>query len=227
MFMLSEVRLPGIELAIIEVGLIFMFSYTLKKNDKDLLELNNILFYWAFFTFVTGIWETAFLIQYNTTCNTAQKLLEDKSHVWTTKYDLTYIAPWKFSNIFYAEYGAYADREYMLVKDDWSRVIEGSHAILCGIFAFLSIIFKIAEKKAHFYVSISVCMGAQLMNSVLYMINYFHQMKDPTNVNYITQYFPAGTFLEKRPFMYINIFWTIMPLYIILILLYIYKDDKS
>ena len=222
MFMLS-----GLELALIEVGLIFGVSYTLKQNDKDLSKLNAILFYWTFFTFFTGLWEAAFLIQYNTTCNTAKQLLETKSHVWTNKYDMSYILPWKFSNIFYAEYGAYADREYMQVKDNWSRVIEGSHAIMCGIFALLAIISKICEKDAHYFVSLSVCMGAQLMNSVLYMVNYFHQMKDPSNVNYITPYFPAGTFLEKRPFMYINIFWTIMPGYIILILLYIYKDGKS
>ena len=221
MFMLS-----GFELALIEVGLIFSVSFTLKQNNKELSQLNSILFYWTFFTFFTGLWETAFLIQYNTTCSTAQQLLETKSHVWTNNYNTSYILPWKFSNIFYAEYGAYADREYMQLKDNWSRVIEGSHAIMCGIFALMAILFKIFKKEAHYFVSLSVCMGAQLMNSVLYMVNYFHEMKDPSNVNYVTQYFPAGTFLEKRPFMYINIFWTLMPSYIILILLYIYKDGK-
>ena len=217
--------LSGIELAIIEIGLIFCSSFTLKQNNKDLSKLNSILFYWTFFTFCTGIWEAAFLIQYVNTCNTAEELLKTKEHVWTKTYDISYILPWKFSNIFYAEYGAYADREYMQVKDNWSRVIEGSHAILCGIFALFAILFKIKKKEPHYYVSISVCMGSQLMNSVLYMINYFHQMHDPSNVNYITPYFPAGTFLEKRPFMYINIFWTLLPSYIILILLYIYKED--
>lgn len=210
----------GIELALIELELIFVVSYTLKMNSKELSNLNTILYYWTFFTFFTGIWETSFLIQYNTTCNTAQQLLETKTHVWNNNYNVSYILPWKFSNVFYAEYGAYADREYMQIKDDWSRVIEGSHAIMCGIFALLSIIFKTTKKETHYLVSISVCMGSQLMNSVLYMINYFHEMKDPSNVNYITQYFPAGKYLEKRPFMYINIFWTIMPAYIIVILIY-------
>ena len=156
----------------------------------------------------------------------SKRIIINKKSVWTNKYDISYILPWNFSNIFYAEYGAYADREYMQITDNWSRLIEGSHAIMCGIFALLSIIFKIIGKEPHFYFSISVCMGAQLMNSVLYMINYFHQMYDPSNVNFITPYFPAGTFLEKRPFMYINILWTILPSYIILILLYIYKDVK-
>ena len=34
----------------------------------------------------------------------------------------------KLARIFYAEYGAWADREYMVSSDDWSRTIEGSHA---------------------------------------------------------------------------------------------------
>lgn len=212
--------LSGINLALIEVGLIFITSYTLKKNNKYLSQLNSVLFYWTCFTFFTGLWETAFLIQYNTTCDTAKQLLETKNHVWTNKYNASYIVPWKFSNIFYAEYGAYADREYMQKKDNWSRVIEGSHAIMCGIFALLSILFKLGEKESHYLVAISVCMGAQLMNSILYMINYFHQMRDPSNVNYITPYFPSGQFLEHRPFMYVNVFWTILPSYIILILIY-------
>jgi len=191
-----------------------------------LYKLNSILFYWTFFTFCkTNKKNSVFnSIQHNMLYS--KRIIINKKSVWTNKYDISYILPWNFSNIFYAEYGAYADREYMQITDNWSRIIEGSHAIMCGIFALLSIIFKIIGKEPHFYFSISVCMGAQLMNSVLYMINYFHQMYDPSNVNFITPYFPAGTFLEKRPFMYINILWTILPSYIILILLYIYKDVK-
>ena len=214
----------GIELALIEVCIIFIISYNLKKL-KYLSQLNPVLYYWTFFTVFTGIWESGFLIEYNNTCAKAHDLIESNTHVWTNIYRINNIIPWKFSSLFYAEYGAYADREYMLINDNWSRVIEGSHAILCGIFALIAIIYKALNIESHFFVSISICMGAQLMNSVLYMINYFHQMSDPTNINYVTNAFPAGKYLEKRPFMYINIFWTLMPIYCIINLLSIYNTS--
>jgi len=66
----------------------------------------------------------------------------------------------------------------------------------------------------------NIAMGAQLMNSILYMANYFNQIHESQNVNYNTKEFPTGTALSKRPFMYVNIFWTFMPLYTILKSLY-------
>ena len=58
-------------------------------------------------------------------------------------------------------------------------------------------------------------MGSQFMNSVLYMANYFIQIKDPNNINYNTPEFPCGPFLLKRPFMWVNLLWSIMPAYVI------------
>ena len=43
---------------------------------------------------------------------------------------------------FDSEYAAYSDRMYMTKNDDWSRVIEGSHLLMCGIFALLGLYFK-------------------------------------------------------------------------------------
>ena len=54
-------------------------------------------------------------------------------------------------------------------------------------------------------------MGNQLMNSVLYMGQYFIETGDVDSVNYNDDDFPAGFLLYKRAFMYVNIFWTIMP----------------
>ena len=62
----------------------------------------------------------------------------------------------------------------------------------------------------------SVAMGSQLMNSILYIGEYLIQINDIHSVNYNTYSFPTGFALSKRPFMYINIFWTIMPAYIII-----------
>ncbi len=79
----------------------------------------------------------------------------------------------------------------MLLLDDWSRIIEGSHALFCGIFALTAIILKMKNKHYKFYIAVAVSMGTQLMNSILYMANYFNQLycipnvssKDSFNIN--------------------------------------------
>ena len=58
-------------------------------------------------------------------------------------------------------------------------------------------------------------MASQLMNSILYMGEYFIQIKDKHSVNLNTPKFPCGFALIKRPFMYVNLFWTIMPCYVL------------
>ena len=65
----------------------------------------------------------------------------------------------------------------------------------------------------------SVAMGTQLMNSILYMGQYLIQTGDMSSPNYNTPEFPCGKVLIKRPFMYINLFWTAMPIYAIVRLL--------
>ena len=114
--------------------------------------------------------------------------------------------------IFYAEYGAYADREYMLLRSDWSRIIEGTHAYLCGIFAIGAMVAKKCRMDNEYLIMASVSMGTQLMNSILYMGNYFIQVHDKFSVNYDRANFPSGYLLSRRPFMYVNIFWTLMPI---------------
>ena len=67
-----------------------------------------------------------------------------------------------------------------------------------------------------YFISLGISMGSQLMNSILYMMNYFNQLAEPANVNYCSPSFPCDHALLARAFMYVNIFWTIMPLYAIL-----------
>ena len=135
-------------------------------------------------TILTLIWEVSFISSYSSVTNVANSLLRDKTHVWTNDYNLSYILPWKLSSIFYGEYGAYADRDYMNLSNDWSRVIEGTHAIFCGTFALLTIIFKARDNELHFLITSSISMGSQLMNSLLYMSNYLNETHNPDSVNY-------------------------------------------
>jgi hypothetical protein len=176
-------------------------------------------------TVLTFIWEVAFICQYKEVHNYAEELVQNNSHVWTQKYTLSNINPWKLSKIFYAEYGAHADREYIQLDNYWSRLIEGSHAGLCGIFSLLAIVFRTHNKRELFVISATVAMSTQLMNSILYMGQYFYQVFDPHNVNYPSSEFPFGNFMSDRGFMYVNVFWTLMPLYVI-VMEYCLYDNK-
>ena len=51
-----------------------------------------------------------------------------------------------------------------------------------------------------------------MMNSILYMSMYSIQMQDPNSVNYVADKFPK----KGRTFMLINIFWTLMPMLLLL-----------
>ena len=65
-------------------------------------------------------------------------------------------------------------------------------------------------------ITLSVSMGTQFMNSYLYMFSYFIQETETDNVNYNSSYFPSNKWLTYRPFMWVNIFWLVMPFYTII-----------
>lgn len=213
--------IPGWAIGAIEVLLYFLASYKLKKLNVNLKNMDCITYYWMTMTILTMFWEIIFVSNYSSIILYAKQLIDTNTHVWTNKYDITYILPWKVSFIFYAEYGAYADREYMLARNDWSRIIESSHAFICGFFALLTItsrIFFLAKETYNrdiyrYYTCLGASMGSQLMNSILYMANYFNELSDQNNINYCTYTFPCTFGLLSRAFMYVNIFWTLMPIY--------------
>ena len=97
----------------------------------------------------------------------------------------------------------------MFSNNDWSRIVEGTFAFICGIYAISSIYCKINNNQNSYFISIGLSMGSQLMNSILYISNYLIQTKDKNNINYNSEDFPTGFLLNKRYFMYINILWTI------------------
>jgi len=208
--------LSGIGIGIIEITLYLAICFLIRKYNPQLKDINLIVYCWLVMTVLTGIWEFTFVTLYDHVATMANKLLLSHSHVWTNQYDLSYILPWKLSPIFYSEYGAYADREYMNKGDIWSRLIESTHCLLCGLLSMFCINQKIAKNNGMYLLLMGGAMWSQLMNSILYMGNYFMQMRDQDNVNYNNASFPAGPFLVDRSFMWVNIFWTIMPLFAVL-----------
>jgi hypothetical protein len=203
----------GWVIAMYELILYFLISHKIRKYYTELQNMNIVMYYWFTMTVLTMIWECSFVYQYKSINVFSQDLIDTDTHAWTNDYGLECILPWKTAFIFYGEYGAYADREYMIRTDDWSRVIESSHAIFCGVFSFLALYLKannafICRSREKFYLAVGVSMGSQMMNSVLYMANYFVQIHNKNNVNYCSIAFPCHL---ARSFMYVNVFWVVMP----------------
>jgi hypothetical protein len=206
----------GVVIGILELGIYLPISYFLRKRFSKLQEINAVSYYWFMITILTFIWEFSYIAAYDEIENYAVTLLEKKEHVWTNRYDLTYILPWNLARIFYAEYGAYADREYMSLTTDWSKTVESSHAFFCGVFSLFALLLKANGNNRSFDITLGISMGSQLMNSLLYMVEYYYQVQDKNNVNYPTEEFPCGFAYYKRAFMWVNVFWIVMPTYTII-----------
>jgi hypothetical protein len=208
--------MKGYFIGIIEILLFFIGSIAVRQSFTNLKSINKIPYFWFMFTILTGIWELSFLYNYKEVSGIANSLIIDDEHVWTNNYDISYVWPSKMSKIFYAEYAAWADREYMSHTDDWSKIIESTHCTQCALFSFIAIVFKIIGNHNNYLIALSVSMGTQFMNSFLYIFSYFIQENEPENVNYNSTDFPSNVLLTDRPFMWVNIFWMTMPFYIIL-----------
>lgn len=206
-------RVNGIVLALLELFGFFTISSHLKNNFLSPICVDPISYYWLSFTVMTGIWEFYYVCHRKAVKHYSDYLISKQQHVWTNYYNLFNLYPSFFSKIFYSEYGAFADREYIRLRDIWSLDIEGTHAFLCGLTSLIGLLsMKYTDK---WLVWVTISMSCQLMNSILYMAQYLIEIKNPTSINYDQPKFPCGRFLLKRPFMYINIFWTIMPIYIL------------
>ena len=211
--------LSGIEIGILELFLFWGSSFTISRVFVSLQKINTISYYWLMFTILTGMYEFTYVRNRKKVRRLGMNLLSKKKHVWTKEYELKTLLPWNLAKQFYAEYAAYADREYYNLKDVWSLLIEGSHGVQCGCFAFGSILSFILARYRLFLIFLTMSMSSQFMNSLLYMGEYFTQISDIDSVNYDTERFPCGRFLIKRPFMWINFFWLAMPTYVLTTLL--------
>lgn len=212
------------------------------------------------FAVLTLVWEIFYVtVKFDNVVAYSTYLRESGTHVWLTVYGWQVILPWNTAEVFYGEYGAWADREYSSVKhveNAWARVVEGSHGLTAGGFSILAIVAAAFQKYAYADVATGVAMAMQFMNAFLYTINYLLDLKDPRpNLNTPTvrgggrrsltarpqcsphppshenccahggaptmlqDEFPIGILSIKRPFMYVNIPWVVMPTYVIIRLL--------
>ena len=198
--------------ALLEVLLFGVVTY----STSSWFAMPALQYYWYCFTVLTAFWEFIYVTEYGAIVNYAKGLLQRHEHVWTMTFPLAMVLPQNMARLFYAEYGAYADREYMTKVeyrhlDYWSRLVESSHALLCGWFAGVALLLSYLGYYDHSTQVAMFGMGCQLMNSILYMGQYFLQCNIPGGVNNNTVEFPLGRWMSKRPFMWVNIFWSLMP----------------
>lgn len=221
-------EINGLTIGLLNLFIALSLGYLarhIKCSKKQLHNISFISYYWQIITITTFIWEICYISQFKRTSEMAKTLIINKEHVWLKEYPLYYILPNNMAVIFYAEYASYADREYMDGKNDWSQVVEGTHMLFCGIVTLFSLLSKLFNYNRTYIILISAAMGAQLMNSIMYMANYIIETKDPNNINYCGDW-NCGTLYDKRPFMYVNLFWTIMPIVVLteLIIQFAYKN---
>ena len=210
------ISIPGWGIGAIEILLFFWISFFCKRIFNNLYRINSLCYYWLCMTVLTGIWECSYLTNYDSIVNESKLLIQNNEHVWTNNYTLEYILPWKLAYIFYAEYGAWADREYMSNSDLWSHTVEGTHAVFCATFALFGLVARCHRRYIKSLIVIGMAMAFQLMNSILYMVEYGIQCNQQNSVNYFNNTnFPLGNLMVKRPFMYVNVFWLLCPTFIL------------
>lgn len=210
----NNLKVKGYQVALLEILLFGLGAYAAQQYLTPLQAMGGLMYYWFCFTTLTGYWESVYIRTYDEIASFAQKLVENKQSVWTMDVPLYYVCPYYLAKLFYAEYGANADREYMSERkgDYWSRLIESSHATCCGLFACGSLVTLLATQSLAAATIVGMMgMGCQFMNSLLYMGEYFLQCNDKDSPNYCRPSFPLGRWMADRLFMWINLFWLLFP----------------
>lgn len=208
--------IKGYQGAILELLLFFALFSNVMNFSENFKNIDPVVSYWLGFTVLTGIWELIYVTSKKDVNEYANFLIVTNKSVWFSDFSLSMLLPHNFSRLFYSEYGAWADREYMSFSDNWSITIEGSHCMLCALFSLLSLWSLITGNYYNFLLTLGIGMGSQFMNSLLYLSEYILQTRNINNINYDNKDFPTGEYLLNRPFMYINILWLILPAYSIL-----------
>ena len=204
--------------AILEV-LLFALVFGCIVNNSSLSNIETVTCYWLGFTVMTGFWEVVYLSNRKNVRKISDDLVKSKTHVWTSEYGLSMLLPWNLAGLFYAEYGAWADREYMFYKDNWSFVVEGTHCTVCAAFSLCALCCMLCGDNTKFLMTLCLAMGAQWMNSAVYLGQYWDQCEVKESVNYNSDSFPCGRYLMKRAFMWVNVFWLLMPTYVMYVYL--------
>ena len=209
------VQITGMQGALMELSLFFVGAYC-ARNYLDLYDINTFSYYWMAFTVLTGMWELAYVFSKLEVSLMGVELIRTGESTFAKTYNLRMIRPRNLSLVFYSDYAAWADRLYMTPKNPWSLVIEGTHCLCCALPCLLSLICDVMMYDHLGEQFLFLGMAWQMINSVLYVSQYMIQTKQSSSPNYDTVKWPCGDYMLNRPFMWINIFWTLCPIIVIL-----------
>ena len=207
--------LNGIEILLVELSLFWFSSYALATVFPSLQNIETVTYYWLMFTILTGIWEFSYIKNMKKVRRVGMKLLSKKKHIWNNLYNLKTLIPTKFAIQYYAEYGAYADREYYYLRDYKSLIIDSSSSVQSGFYSLLGLLFYLFDSYSCALAFISLSISLQFVSNFIYLSEYYCQLYDSLSYNFNTTRFPCGKFLTKRPMMLINFLSLIVPSYII------------
>ncbi len=209
------IQLYGFELCIIEL-IIAMVIFNNIYSIINFIDLPKFVFYWIAFSILVCIYEIAYLYNFKNITRNAKALIKTKNSIWFEKYDISKLLPWKFAKLFYTDYIANSDREYINNNTKYGKIIESTHLFICGGLYLLALIMNIYGNINKFKTLLFMSFGAQIMNIIMYTLFLYFQIHNKFSSNYASKRFPIGRYYEKRPFTYINIIYIIMIISIII-----------
>ena len=205
----------GWTIGTLELVFFLFFSGGVRYIFSGYRKIDAITYYWLCLTILSGIWEVGYILNYSEIVSTATELIENDEHVWLKQYNFSYTLPWNMAKIFYAEYGAWADREFISNSDEYTHQVEGTFMIFCAISSAFGLMTDFERRSVISVVAVGFAMLIQLISTIIYIVDYVVQLRDYYNVNFYSGDFPVGTMFSKRPFLYANVLWLLMPAYII------------
>ena len=72
--------MKGYTIGILEIVLYFIGSITFRNYYPILKTINNITYFWAMMTILTGIWELSFISNYMNVSNMSQELIQTNTY---------------------------------------------------------------------------------------------------------------------------------------------------
>ena len=167
-------------------------------------KITYIKFFWIASTIINAIYKLGYIQNYRYIKEYAKELKEFKRHIWEYNFDYYYLLPYNFGTAFYAEYGQYADREYIKYDPiDSINIMEYSQSLEhIGISLPILSLYLLTYHINNYPSLLTIVAFNSLLTNIVYLGKYLKSCKTPNHCNYNTELFPRGFMFHKRPLIY-------------------------